>query len=240
MSGTAVSGLGVETGETSPHERRRIRGKVLPRVEVLGVVSVPAVEPCSDEEDLQRRHAQDEGYEVLEREILESAREAAREEGFRAGYRDGREQAMGELRGLVGALETVRRGLENSRAEMLRELEREITALALEIAEKLALQEITANPEAVRNLVRRVIERAGEKRSLRVRLSPEDCRRLREGRKELLASLVEVGDLDLVEDESLSVGDCVVETSSGIVDARLERRVERVRSSVMEGEDADG
>ncbi len=213
-------------------------GRVLRQVEVMGVRRVPVFpEAGLPEEATPGTCAAREGQEFALREEMEKAREAGWNEGFQAGYRDGREQAVGELRGLAGALETVRRGLENSRSEMLRELEREITALALEIAEKLALQEITANPEAVRNLVSRVIEKAGDKRSLRVRLSPEDCRRLREGRKELMASLVELGELDLVEDESLGVGDCVVETSSGIVDARMGRRVERIRSSVMgEGE----
>ncbi len=215
-------------------------GRVLRRVEVMGVKRVPVLADGGTLGDLVHDFVEgQEEHESILREAEEKAREAGWNEGFKAGYRDGREQAVGELRGLVGALETVRRGMENSRSEMLRELEREITALALEVAEKLALQEINANPEAVRNLVRKVIERAGEKRSLRVRLSPEDCRRLREGRQELMASLVEVGELDLVEDESLEAGDCVVETSSGIVDARMERRMERLRSSVMGEEEAD-
>ncbi len=229
--------LFIRAGGVSSDGTTHIRGRVLRRVEVLGVQRVPAAG-----EDGMAAQGAPRGEELQEAlgEAVERAREAAWNEGFQSGYRDGREQALGELRGLVGAMETVRRGLENSRSEMLRELEREITALALEIAEKLALQEITANPEAVGNLVRKVIDRAGERKALRVRLSPEDYRRLREGRKELVASLAEVGELDLVEDESLTVGDCVVETSSGIVDARMERRLEKVRSSVMDEEDADG
>lgn len=237
MSGTMLDDLYMRLGGGSSDGTTHIRGRVLRRVEVLGVQRVPAI--GEDGVAAQGVPGGGEPQEALG-EAVARAREAARNEGFQSGYRDGREQALGELRGLVGAMETVRRGLENSRSEMLLELEREITALALEIAEKLALQEITANPEAVGNLVRKVIDRAGERKALRVRLSPEDCRRLKEGRKELMASLAEVGELDLVEDESLTVGDCVVETSSGIVDARMERRLEKVRSSVMDEEDADG
>jgi flagellar assembly protein FliH len=208
-------------------------------VEVSGKCVVPRVEDGKEEAP---RPAGDGGEDPRKggEAIVESAvREAAWNEGFKAGYREGREIALNEMRGIVGALETVRRGLENSRADLLRELEREITSLAVEIGEKLALQELTSSPEAVANLVRRVVERASEKKSLRVRLNPGDFRILQEKRKELLANMVDVGELDLVEDRTLGLGDCVVETTAGIIDARLQARMERIRNSVL-GEEGAG
>lgn len=229
---SAFSGGRVQEGVPS-------RLRVLRRVEITGKCPVPNLGEGKAAESVSGgRFPYTQAEEEAEFD-RRSAYEEAWNEGFGAGYREGKEQAWSEVRGIVGALETVRRGLENSRSDLLRELEKEIVTLALEIAEKLALQELTSNPEAVSNLVRRVIDRAAEKKSLRVRLSPSDYRLLREKRRELIANMVDVGHLDLVEDGNLQPGDCVVETAAGLIDARLHRRLERIRDSVL-GEEETG
>ncbi len=190
--------------------------RVLKRVEITGRCPVPGAKAggeSSREHVAERLSASPEGVSATRDEAYEEGWRL----GYKSGYEEGKELAWSEMRAMVGALETVRRGLENSRSGLLRELEKEISMLALEIAEKLALQELTNNQDAVANLVRRVIDRATEKRSLRVRLSPADYRVLQERRKELMANMVDVGRLDLVEDGTLGRGDCVVETASGMI-----------------------
>jgi flagellar assembly protein FliH len=222
--------------DTEPRGLPTKRLRVLRWVEINGECPVPI--PISQDQNW-REEEDGEGpsreFREEERKLIwEQSRKDGWNEGFKAGYQEGHEVAVAEMRGLVGALGTIRKGLEESRSQMLRELEKEITTLALEIAEKLALQEITTSPEAVIKLVRKVVERSGSRKSLKVRLSPDDYRCLKEAQKDLFASMADMDELDLVEDESLRAGDCVVETSAGIVDARMERRLERLKNSVME------
>lgn len=222
---------GYEGGESG--SRGAQRGRIFRKVEITGRVAVSPT-PCVPD---KKGDGLVEPTACLDVAVGQAAQVATYEErwqeGYRAGFKEGRERAVEEMRGIVGALETIRREMENSRASILRELEREITALALEIAEKLALQELTGNPEAVSRLVKRVVEKATDRKSLRVRLSPEDYRALQEKRRELLASLVDVGELNIVEDDQLGKGDCVVETTTGIIDARMDKRMEKIRSSVL-------
>lgn len=219
---------------------RRIQ--VLPCVEVSGARPIP-VPVVRDEGERVEEGSLDFACQVGEEEleaIRASARKSGWDEGFKEGYQKGRELAIDEMRGLLGTLETIRKSLEEGRSQMLSELEKEISALTFEIAEKLAMQEITASPDAVARLVKRVIERSGERKSLKVRLSPEDYRKLREANKELFASVAGMGEIDFMEDERLQEGDCVVETPVGIVDARMKRRLKRVRDSVMGESGANG
>jgi flagellar assembly protein FliH len=172
-------------------------------------------------------------------ETLESRMKATWREGFQAGHEEGCKLGYAEVGSLVGSLETLRMGIEDSRSVLLKELEREIASLAMEIAEKLMLQELKVNPETIITVVRRVIERASDRKSLRIRISPDDCSILQERREELLAGIVELKHFDLVSDSSLRPGDCIVETKAGTIDARLDRRVERVREQLVGGVDTN-
>ena len=142
------------------------------------------------------------------------------------------EQAAAEMKSLVTALETMRQGLENRRASLLAALEEEVVELAVEVAEKLMLHDLDVNPDAVVDLVRNVIARASERKSLRVRLSPEDYAAIEERRKELDDSMADLGDFEMVNDRSLVHGDCIVETQAGTIAARLDRRLEKTVRSV--------
>lgn len=211
----------------SPEER------VFKRVRISGVCRVPS--PLSGQAGVRL-----EGQPPPELDdLLEEERERAREEGLRAGYeegfREGLRRAEDHARELVSAALALKEAMERERLQLLESLEPEMVRMALEVGEKLALQRLEQDPQALREMIRAVVARAAERRSLRIRLSPRDLHLLREaGEAGLL--LAEAEDLELVEDKSLEPGDCVVETMAGTIDARLEVRKRRVESVLLGGE----
>lgn len=169
--------------------------------------------------------------------VLEMEKERAREEGarkgFEEGYREGWEMARKEAGKLVTAAAALREGMERARLELLRRLELELAEMAVEIGEKLAMQQLEADEDSLREMLRAVIARAADRRTLRVRMNPRDLHLLAERVREVALSFVDVEGVELVEDPGMLPGGCVVETPAGIVDARLERRLERVRSALL-------
>ncbi len=209
--------------------------RVFKRVRISGVCRVPS--PLSEQAGVRL-----EGQSLPDfGELLEEERMRARQEGLRVGYeegfREGLRQAEAQARDLVMAAMALKEAMEKERQRLLGSLEPEMARLALEVGEKLALQRLEEDPEALREMIRSVASRAAEKRSLRIRLSPRDLHLLREA-ADAFPALAEAEDLELVEDKSLKPGDCVVETVLGTIDARLEVRRRRVESILL-GEEGD-
>lgn len=192
--------------------------------------------PAAGRKQADPRQAADSSPDAAPRPDPEAERQKAYREGLQqgtqAGYEDGLKRAYDEMRASMAALEAMRKSMESRRGSLIKDLDREITALAMEIAEKLMLNELEANPEAIVQVARKVIDRATERRGLKVRLNREDYEVLQERKKELMAGIVDLDEFTIVEDSTLGRGDCVVETSSGVIDARISARLNNVRSAL--------
>lgn len=95
-----------------------------------------------------------------------------------------------------------------------------VTELALAVAAHLVHDAIEASPERVRALVEDALSRVRRARAVTVRVHPDDVR--------ALGSI----DADVVPDDTLGRGDCVVESDLGDVDARLSVRLEALRRAL--------
>ena len=87
--------------------------------------------------------------------------------------------------------------------------------------------------KAVRAMVQQVLSRAAQEEGVVVRLHPADCAALRNGGKGLFAGKNGRVRVELVADEEVSLGGCIVETSGGSLDARIETQIERVRDTLL-------
>lgn len=128
-----------------------------------------------------------------------------------------------QARAFVELVKRVEREVERIRAE-----ERESTPrLALALAEKLVSAELADRPELVAHIVDESVSRLSRATRIVVRLHPSDVD---------LAPPREPWH-EVVADESLSRGDCIVESNVGRVDARMRTRIESLRAvlGIVEG-----
>jgi flagellar assembly protein FliH len=82
-------------------------------------------------------------------------------------------------------------------------------------------------------MVQQVLSRATQEEGVVVRLHPGDCAALRNGGKGLFPGKNGRGKVELVADEEVSLGGCILETSGGSLDARIETQIERLRDSLL-------
>lgn len=175
---------------------------------------------------------------------IEAVRQQAREQGKQEGLVQGLQQAEQELtqrvqhqagqllqqrlNGVLGGLKQATAQLEQERQQVLARWEQRALQLSLAIAEKLIHQQLQAHPELLVKRVEEILELAlGGSRTI-IRLSPADLERVGPHLQEVLDLTRQHAGVELIPDDRLSAGDCVVETDQGRIDARIETQLNRI------------
>lgn len=107
-------------------------------------------------------------------------------EGFESGRRAGMEQARGEAEPLLLGLRGLLRAMEEERGKALQRLEGQVFDLAVAIARRVVLDEISLRPELLVGIVREAIRRIEKGGGVKVRVHPDIYEVFARHRRELL------------------------------------------------------
>lgn len=182
------------------------------------------------------------------RKILEDAakeaekvREQAYRDGFEKGFREGtgkaaaeeRERVAKETAGLADLLGKIGRQIEAKRRALEASAEQDLVGLAVAIAEKIVRREVErGEPVTVEN-VRRAITLTAHRRSLDILLHKDDVKLIKTYVPALKKEFLDVADVRLRADESVSRGGCVVVTREGAVDADIRTQLEEIERQLL-------
>ena len=145
----------------------------------------------------------------------------ARREGLAAGLAE--EAPLRErLAGSLIALEVARRAGVDLAAE-------QIADLAVMIAREILSHAVAPRREALVALVRGAVATLAGEGDLAVRLNPSDVEAVRRS-----PPPHQNGSIRLIDDPSIAVGDCIVESRHRVVDGTLAGRLEEVRAGIAE------
>ncbi len=167
---------------------------------------------------------------------LTHVHEAARADGLALGEAQGKDRAREATQGALDALAAVARGIEE-------ELEREHSKLAEQCADIVAeaLAKIAgamlSTREAAVGAVSEVLKRVKEGRGLIVRVSPTDLRLL-QTEEARLAAVVPGRALTLVADARIELGGCIVESSLGTLDGRMDVQLRELYATLRAARNA--
>jgi len=167
----------------------------------------------------------------MDQEALEEARAKATEEGNSDGYRHGIEQAGNEFREKLDALQSLISSASNALDNNIIGSEDMIVAIAFEAICKILGDELL-EIEGVKAVVREVMNRAKDREQLIIRVSRTDYQMLEQEKLNFL-SVDETGRVELVPDERVILGGCLVEASGGSLDGRLEIQVQLLREILL-------
>ena len=192
------------------------------------------------EADLAENAGQVPQVHESDRHSLQQLRDAAQAEGYAAGWelaqqeaavevdRLARERAVELARGEFGQiLDSARHlvaQLERQQAELLTRWETDLTVLAAQLAERILQQELARRPAQSASLVREALTLAAGLPVASLRLHPADLELLTTPGSPRLAG----PGCELIADEQLQRGGCVVELAGGEIDARIETRLTRL------------
>lgn len=191
------------------------------------------------------KDAESQRVAILEETKMEAkrARESAYSEGWKEGKTKGEEAGLRHKEEVGRKMEETNNkreevlakllfSIHRERERLLWEAEGELLGLSVEIARQIVLSELKTSREAIVDIVRGGLRRLTNKQGLIIRVSSEDKGVLLEHRDDLQSS-EDLVTLTIVSDPQLKPGDCVIETTSGSVDGRLETRISEARKLLL-------
>lgn len=198
--------------------------------------------------------AVEERWKALEQETFDEAKARGLGEGLKIGKEEGvrlgREEALAALEEKVASetekrvrqsqenalipIKSLVRELRSARQDILKNWEENIMQIAAAIAYQTIMREPSLLTDVPVDLLHEALDLAMNCTTLKIRMNPRDVDNLQDA---INAALEETGNLakaEVVADPKISVGGCVIETSLGVVDERLESRLERIVAELSE------
>jgi len=160
--------------------------------------------------------------------VSEQAREQAAAEGYEVGIERGRQEANVQIAKQLAALQQADKEAQDRRATQLQELEHEVLELSLGIAAKLVAVELGQSRQGAVAMVRAALQHLSERQRVRLRVHPLDLHLLTQSKQMLIDGVDGLSELELVPDTRLGLGGCVVETTTGTIDARLSTQLREI------------
>ncbi len=111
--------------------------------------------------------------------------------------------------------------------------DREVVALALDVARRVLGRELAERASAVADLAARALAEARERREVTLRVNPGDAAAVAEAGGRLTAILLRAP-LEVREDPSVPRGGAIVETDAGRIDARVETQLAHLARALEE------
>jgi flagellar assembly protein FliH len=155
---------------------------------------------------------------------------------YERGRRDG-EQALSEqlVRQRAELLELqngVLDSLQQSIPQLIRTTERELVALALELAQKLVAG-LPVSPQLVEATVREALQQVEDSTNFTIQIHPQDLELLQRANSPLLLPNGGMERVSFQGTETISRGGCLVHTRFGTIDGRRETKVELLKKAVL-------
>lgn len=171
-------------------------------------------------------------------ELKRTTYETAYKEGYEKGQQEGEEAVRNEQKHIIdSANDKSQRTLANVRTEVDRymvESENLIAEMVLQIADKVLKQHFIDAPQVILPLVQEAVKKVQDQPKVMVRVAPEAYEYVLPARGQLQAMLDGNASLEIAADEALGLGDCIIDSPNGTVDARLSTQMEQIKQAVRD------
>lgn len=193
-------------------------------------------QPLIKERQERRRGDRRRGYRRTEdrnlisraQEEANAIKESAAKEGFEYGLDLSKEELKKLNLAITELLKTKEQALEKSAPD--------IAFLAIKVAEKVIKKQLEMDDSVVLNIVSEVIKSLGKgETNILIKTNPADAPLIQEN----IPDLYPYGDsntkITVVKDEEVDWGSCIVETKSGIIDARFSTQLQILQKALEAG-----
>jgi flagellar assembly protein FliH len=162
------------------------------------------------------------------------AQQAAIDAAYLRGVEEGRDQGeqaeRARLRGAMMATESALDDMREGEARWLANIEENIAAIAVAVAQQIVTREVTTTSDVVVEMVTRAVQEFGLDQALSIRVNPGDLEALMSAERdgETTTVITRGREVRWVSDARIDKGGCVVEGRERIVDGRVDTGLERL------------
>lgn len=163
--------------------------------------------------------------------------EQVRQDGFELGYDEGRAQAEYEARQQWETMLTEAKAILDSayvmKEQIIREAEPFLVELSTAIAEKIIGRQLTLSQEWSIDVIRKALERRREQGVITLCVSPGQFSFVQAAREELSLAVDSQAELQIVPDMTVKEFGCVVRSSFGSIDARVDTQLSEIKRELV-------
>lgn len=209
--------------------------KVLEETEAM---IVDLLDKARDEARAIMEAARDEA-ELIHIQASQAAQEM-KQQALEDGYREGLEKARQEMDTLQSeAQQRSRTLLEETRIHKLKTIkacEADILRLALAIAKKVVAAELGGNPDVILNVIREATALLDNPNNISVHVNPAELNHVLEGigSSYYTSKDGEVIKYKVLPDNRINSGGCTIQSEVGMIDARMETRLQNMEQLIQE------
>lgn len=175
---------------------------------------------------------------------FDQGHEAGLEKGLIEGRDQGRQAALDEMREqlqqLHAAWSDVATQWDAQTKDMVVEARQVIVEFALKMAERLVHRVIEVDPTVIVDQVAGALSLVLKPMDVSVRVHPADLPTLSEALPELMAEFDHLEHIHLSEDSQVGPGGCIVTYGQGVIDASIEKQIQRVVGLILPNDLMDG
>lgn len=169
-------------------------------------------------------------------EYYQTEMQKAYEEGLKKAEQEAMnmiEEAKAEKERILEEVINLKENLKNEYQEELRNTEKELLDLSLNIAEKIINYEVEKSDNYVLGIVKDALDKVMSKKDVIVKLSTADYYTVLSNKKYLMANVKGFGEVDLVQDESMEPGSLIIDTPLGVIDGSIQVRMDNIQKVIM-------
>lgn len=178
--------------------------------------------------------AKEEAKSIIDHAIAEAEelKNQAKQEGHAEGYEQGSAECAAKNAELEAKLRAQKQQLEEDYEARLAELEPMFVNTLTDIYEHVFHVQFAENKEVVLHLLQDAIRKIEGSKDFIVRVSKADYEYVSERKKELLSKTGNAGNVEVIEDVTLEVGHCMVETDGGIFDCGVDTQLDGLKKEL--------
>ncbi|WP_336779627.1 FliH/SctL family protein [Paenibacillus illinoisensis] len=163
--------------------------------------------------------------------------EAMRSQGFQQGFDEGKVQAELDLQVQIEQMmkeaQEVLQEAYVAKDQIIQEAEPFLVDLACGIAEKVIDKQLTVEPEHTLELIRQNLSRKREQGMIALCVAPEQFAFVQAAREELSLSIDSQAELQILPDATVKDKGCVIRSSFGSVDARIDTQLSEIKKELI-------
>jgi flagellar assembly protein FliH len=182
----------------------------------------------------KQRHAMLEEVRGEAEDVMREAYAKGYREGVEKGHAEGKQAFEDSVNGAAHMLKAAAQAMQSARQQFLEELEPQLVELAHAMACRILQRETQIDRGIVVDTVRQALMQLADAGAVSVRVNPVDLRALRDHQVTLLEEFSGIDRMDIVDDETVSPGGCVVDTPAAHLDARIEAQLDKMLEALKD------
>ncbi len=160
-----------------------------------------------------------------ETDVIVEAEKKAYAKGFADGQTSAVQEEQIKLTAVLNDFQSVFSNFEKIKKENCKQAEVNAVKIAMAIAKKIVLGEVSINEDMVIKTVNQVMDKIMGDEQVKIKIHPDDLQIIKMHETDNAELILNRKSVFFEEDPEITRGGCVVETDSGNIDARLESQL---------------